>query len=128
MASISGFWAGTYAYPNDSAPSVNFDCEMQQSGGVIAGQITESHRPGQMLLAHINGQISGSNISFFKRYKTADSNYRWGISYVGEVSAKKDKITGIWRAGGRQGTFEMHRDAGQLVGAEVRETSLETNR
>ena len=114
MNSISGFWAGVYAYPNDPAPAVNFDCELRQSGAAVTGQITESHAPGQMLVANISGQVAGSSISFIKRYQTAHSDFLWEISYSGIISPKKDEIKGVWRVGARQGTFTMHRDAGEL--------------
>lgn len=121
MKSISGFWAGTYAYPNQIAPPVNFDCELREAAGAISGEITESHCPGQMLVAGISGQLSGNVINFTKRYKTTDPAFLWEIAYSGQVSPKKDHIAGTWRVGGRQGSFEMHRDAGELLGAKTRE-------
>ncbi|MEP4053123.1 MAG: hypothetical protein ABJN22_12850 [Litorimonas sp.] len=123
MPTLSGFWAGVYAYPNDPAPAVNFDCELLQSGSVVTGQITESHAPGQMLVANINGHLTGFNISFIKTYQTTHSNFLWEIAYDGTVSPKKDEIIGVWRVGGRQGTFNMHRDAGILRESEIRKTS-----
>jgi len=121
MKTISGFWAGTYAYPNDPAPAVNFDCELRQDGGVISGEITESHAPGQMLLAAISGQISGTNIQFIKSYRSAGTSFLWEIAYSGQVSPKKDHIAGTWRVGMRTGTFEMHRDAGNMISAQTRQ-------
>ena len=67
-----------------------------------------------MLVANISGQIAGSSISFIKRYQTAHSDFLWEISYSGIISPKKDEIKGVWRVGARQGTFTMHRDAGEL--------------
>lgn len=121
MKSISGFWAGVYAYPNDPAPSVNFDCELRVDGSVVTGQITESHAPGQMLLANISGQIAGTEISFIKSYQTTQSNFLLEIAYSGQVGPKKDHISGHWRAGMRTGTFEMHRDAGDIRAAKTRQ-------
>ena len=125
MKSISGFWAGTYAYPNGIAPSVDFDCELRESGGTVSGEITESHGPGQMLVAGITGQLSGNTISFTKRYKTTEPAFLWEIAYSGQVSPKKDHIAGTWRVGTRQGTFEMHRDAGELQEAKVHEMAVD---
>ena len=125
MNGVSGFWAGVYAYPNDPAPSVNFDCEMHQSGAAVTGHITESHGPGQMLAAALTGECTGTSIHFIKRYQTAHSDFLWEITYTGSVSPKKDEIKGVWRVGARQGTFTMHRDAGVLREAEVRETADE---
>ena len=125
MKTISGFWAGTYAYPNEPTPAVNFDCELRLSGSAVTGQITESHALGQMLVAKITGQVVGSSINFIKRYQTSHSDYLWEIDYTGIVGPKKDEITGIWRVGGRQGTFSMQRDAGELRETEVLEAEDE---
>jgi len=84
VTSISGFWAGVYAYPMDALPPVNFDCELMQNGSP-------------------------------------------DIAYSGQISPKKDHIKGIWQAGGRMGSFEMHRDAGEVRRAETRETADELN-
>jgi len=123
MKTISGFWAGTYSYPEANAPTVKFDCELRQDGSVISGEITESHRAGQMLLAGISGQLTGQNIQFIKSYRNGGETYLWDIAYSGQVSPKKDHISGSWRVGMRQGTFEMHRDSGELREIETRETA-----
>lgn len=125
MDTLSGFWAGTYAYPGEPVPSVTFDCDLRQSGSLISGEITESHAPGQMLLAAISGNISGQSIQFIKSYRNGGESILWEIAYSGQVSPKKDHISGVWRVGMRTGTFEMHRDAGILREAETRETSDE---
>jgi hypothetical protein len=123
MKSISGFWSGTYFYPEPHVPDVHFDCELRQSGGAISGEITESHAPGQMLMASLQGELNGQAIRFIKTYQTAEPNFLWDISYSGQVSPKKDHIAGTWRVGMRSGSFEMHRDAGQLREAGVREAA-----
>ena len=112
MKTLSGFWAGTYIYPNDPMPSVQFDCELHQNGGTLSGNITESHRPGQMLVAKLSGQMSGQKIQFIKSYVNAGNI--WQIAYSGQVNAEKDYISGAWRVGMRTGTFEMNRDSGEL--------------
>ena len=76
-----------------------------------------------MLIARISGDLKGRDISFIKRYRTTHTNFLWEIAYSGQVSPKKDHIKGVWRVGGRQGTFEMHRDAGELREAQQRETA-----
>jgi len=123
VKTLSGFWAGTYAYPDEPVPSVNFDCELQQDGSKISGQITESHGPGQMLVAAISGQLSGQKIQFIKSYRNGGERFLWKIAYSGQVSPKKDHISGHWRVGMRTGTFKMHRDAGELRQAKTRETA-----
>ena len=125
MHGISGFWAGVYAYPLDALPPVNFDCELRQDGARISGEITESHRPGQMLMAMISGTLSGDKIDFIKSYRQAGPAFLADITYSGQVSPKKDHITGVWHVGPRQGHFEMHRDAGELREASIRETADE---
>ena len=117
MKSISGFWAGVYAYPNESFPSVKFDCELSQSGSVLSGTLTESHAPGQMLAAQLSGQISGAKIQFIKSYVNAGNI--WQIAYSGQINAEKNHITGMWRVGMRTGTFEMHRDPGTRINAQI---------
>jgi len=123
MKSISGFWAGTYAYPESHIPSVNFDCELRQDGSVISGEITESHRAGHMLLAAISGQRSGQNIQFIKSYRNGGEDFLWDIAYSGRVGPSSDHISGRWSIGMRAGTFEMHRDRGELREAKTRETA-----
>ena len=76
-----------------------------------------------MLIARISGDLTGRNISVIKRYKTTHTDFLWEIAYSGQVSPKKDHIKGIWRVARRQGTFQMHRDAGELREAHVRETA-----
>ena len=125
MNSLSGFWAGTYAYLESGVPAVQFDCELRQDGSLISGEITESHGPGQMLLAAISGQLNGAKIQFIKSYRNGGESFLWEIAYSGTVSPKKDHISGQWRVGMRTGTFEMHRDAGALRKAEIRETADE---
>ena len=121
MSSISGFWAGVYTYPMDALPPVNFDCELTQNGSHISGEITESHRPGQMLAAHISGTLDGHNIAFIKSYHKAGPAFLADIAYSGQVSRKQDHIKGIWQVGSRMGSFEMHRDAGEMRKAKTRE-------
>jgi len=125
MKSVSGFWAGTYRYPQTYIPNVNFDCELHQSGAAISGEITESHAPGQMLLARISGDLKGNTISFVKSYQTTQPAFLFEIAYSGQVNPKSDHIIGVWRVGGRQGTFEMRRDAGQLREVELRRAADE---
>jgi len=110
-------------YPGENLPSVTFDCELRQDGQVISGEITESHRAGQMLIATVSGQLSGTNIQFIKSYRNGGESYLWDIAYTGQVSPKKDHISGHWRVGLRHGTFEMHRDAGELREMKTRETA-----
>lgn len=117
MKTISGFWAGVYAYPNEPFPPVKFDCELTQSGPVLSGTLTESHAPGQMLAAQLSGQVSGSKIQFIKSYVNAGNI--WQIAYSGQINAEKNHITGMWRVGMRTGAFEMHRDTGKLMDAET---------
>ena len=112
MKTLSGFWAGTYGYPDEPVAPVKFDCELNQSGATLSGIITESHGPGQMLVAKLSGQISGQKIQFIKSYVNAGNI--WQIAYSGQVNAEKDYISGIWRVGMRTGTFEMNRDSGEL--------------
>ena len=125
MSSISGFWAGTYAYPLDALPPVNFDCELRQDGARITGEITESHGHGQMLVAVISGTLNGNNIAFIKSYRQAGAGFLSDIAYSGQVSPNKDSIKGVWQVGMRMGSFTMHRDAGELREATVRETADE---
>jgi len=102
---------------------VKFDCELRQDGSAISGEITESYRAGQMLLAAISGGLNGQNIQFIKSYRNGGESFLWDIAYSGQVSEKKDHISGHWRVGMRTGTFEMQRDAGELRDATTRETA-----
>lgn len=128
MKTISGFWAGTYTYPKDALPPVNFDCELTQNGSRIIGEITESHRPGQMLAAGLSGSLRGHTIEFIKSYRQAGPAFLADITYSGQVSPKKNHIAGVWKVGGRKGSFEMHRDAGEIRKALTRETADELKR
>ena len=112
----------------DALPPVNFDCELTQNGSRITGVITESHLPGQMLAAHMSGSLKGQNIEFIKSYRQAGPAFLADITYSGQISPKKDHIKGIWQVGSRMGSFEMHRDAGEIRDAFTRETADELKR
>lgn len=112
----------------DALPPVNFDCELTHNGSRISGVITESHRPGQMLAASISGSLDGHTIAFIKSYREAGLAFLADIAYSGQISPKKDHITGVWQVGNRTGSFEMHRDAGEMRKAKTRETADELKR
>lgn len=125
MTSLSGFWAGAYHYPQESFPSVNFDCELNETAGVLSGEITESHGFRHMLVAVLSGSLVGQHIDFIKSYRNTGDLRLWEIAYSGQINAEKDHIKGVWHAARRQGTFEMHRDVGQFREIEIEQETID---
>jgi len=107
--SLTGVWDGTYTHPRGI---VTFLATLIESGGTLAGNVTEPcTSPACPLSTHnasIAGHRSGSAISFVKRYEPPGYGYGT-VSYEGTVNAEATEIDGRWRLPGMSGTFLMVR-------------------
>ena len=107
--SLTGVWDGTYTHPRGI---VTFLATLIESGGALAGNVTEPcTSPACPLSTHnasITGHRSGSAISFVKRYEPPGYGYGT-VSYEGTVNAEATEIDGRWRLPGMSGTFLMVR-------------------
>jgi hypothetical protein len=109
---LTGVWDGTYLQPRVGI--VTFVATLIESGGALAGDVTEPcMTPGCPLSTHnasIAGHRSGSAVSFVKRYEPPGYGYS-SVSYEGSVNADATEIDGRWRVPGTMfsGTFLMVR-------------------
>ena len=121
--SLTGVWDGTYTQPGVGI--VTFLATLIESGGALAGNVTEPcTSPACPLSTHnasIAGHRSGSAVSFIKRYEPPGYGYDT-VSYEGTVNAEATEIGGRWRLPGTtaSGTFLMVRatQPAQSVAAE----------
>ncbi|HVZ03673.1 hypothetical protein [Hyphomicrobium sp.] len=107
--SLTGVWDGTYTHPRGI---VTFLATLIESGGALAGNVTEPcTSPACPLSTHnasIAGHRSGSAVSFVKRYEPPGYGYGT-VFYEGTVNAEATEIDGRWRLPGMSGTFLMVR-------------------
>ena len=120
--SLTGVWDGTYTHTRGI---VTFLATLIESGGALAGNITEPctnpRCPISTHNASIAGHRSGSAVSFVKRYESPGYGYDT-VSYEGTVNADATEIDGRWRfpSARGSGTFLMVRSTGlaETVAAE----------
>jgi hypothetical protein len=107
---LSGHWVGMFSYPAEFPPN-NFEAELRDSGGLVTGLTTQPREifdiPGPPRQAVIEGQRTGSQLSFVKVYDDLD---RPTVHYHGEIQPGGDEIEGTWTLPGDwSGTFMMVR-------------------
>jgi len=116
LKSLSGFWAGTYWYPDPQYPAVNFDCEFKSDRGTLTGHITEIDifKPSRrfLLSAKLIGSIIKREVTFLKTYENAGEHYRTPVQYTGKIGLMGRRISGTWDVGVWSGRFVMYRDKG----------------
>ncbi|HEU0221436.1 MAG TPA: hypothetical protein VFR34_04380 [Paracoccaceae bacterium] len=116
--SLTGLWAGVYAYPNGLAPPVAFTAWLLEHGGALSGHTSEPNSFGGVraltLIADLAGGRSAAAVSFTKTYRGLVADR---IRYSGALSADMARIEGRWTIAGpttMQGSFVMIRsDAGR---------------
>jgi hypothetical protein len=112
--SLTGVWDGSFIQPG--AGMVTFLATLIESGGALAGNVTEPCiSTGCPLATHnasIAGHRSGNAVSFVKRYEPPGYGYDT-VSYEGSVNADATEIDGRWRVPGTpfSGTFLMVRSS-----------------
>jgi hypothetical protein len=112
--SLTGVWDGSFIQPG--AGMVTFLATLIESGGALAGNVTEPCiSAGCPLATHnasIAGHRSGNAVSFVKRYEPPGYGYDT-VSYEGSVNADATEIDGRWRVPGTpfSGTFLMIRSS-----------------
>ena len=109
---LSGQWTGIYNYPSLYPPN-QFEATIRDSGGIVAGMISqpgEFFEPaGTVQHAVIEGSHNRSTLSFVKIY---DDLARPTPHYQGIIQPGGDEIEGEWTISGDwSGTFLMVRGA-----------------
>lgn len=107
---LTGVWDGTFVQPG--AGVITFTATLIESGGALAGSVTEPcmHRDCPLAThnSSIAGERSGSRVSFVKRYEPPGYGYNT-VTYEGTVNAEATEIDGRWRLPGFSGAFLMVR-------------------
>ncbi len=120
---LSGGWDGIYNYPRGMRPNA-FTATLRDSGGLLAGEVSEpSQDPqdhGAILHALLEGSREGSAVRFVKTYD-APSRSHYAVIYTGTVNGEGTEISGRWDIPGVwSGTFIMVRHVGAEDAAETR--------
>ena len=117
MSSLTGFWAGTYWYPDPRYPAVKFDCELRLDGTTLKGETTEVDifKPSGtfILKASLSGHLDGRHIHFAKTYLNAGPHYSGVVQYIGKLNFRKTRMSGHWSVEDWSGKFVMARDKGE---------------
>jgi hypothetical protein len=125
---LTGVWDGTYTHTRGI---VTFLATLIESGGALAGNITEPctnpRCPISTHNASIAGHRSGSAVSFVKRYEPPGYGYNT-VSYEGTVNAEATEIDGRWKLPGATGTFLMVRSGKPAEAVTVNEEIKEPTR
>jgi hypothetical protein len=124
---LTGVWDGTYTHTRGI---VTFLATLIESGGALAGNITEPctnpRCPISTHNASIAGHRSGSAVSFVKRYEPPGYGYD-AVSYEGTLNADATEIDGRWRFPGGMGSgaFLMVRSTGPAESVTAEEQTKE---
>lgn len=101
MADITGAWLGTYW---QAGSPTRFEATFVQAQGSLSGRISDDSPLGE---AQLQGQLTGRQLSFTKRYF---QNSSYSIDYVGTLSEDGNHISGRWSVNARHsGPWEAHR-------------------
>ncbi|MGF1566651.1 MAG: hypothetical protein ACFCVD_01010 [Nodosilinea sp.] len=107
MTDLSGVWLGTY-WQGDSP--TRFEATLVQGGNTLSGSVLDDGYLGE---AHLNGTVSGRQVSFTKRYLTSSPTT---IHYTGTVAEDGNHIQGQWQISGfDHGPWEAHRSEDDLT-------------
>lgn len=106
MAELTGPWLGSYW--QNSAPT-RFEATFVQARNSLSGRIIDDSPLGE---AQVQGQVTGHNVSFSKKYF---NNPGYTIRYTGIVSEDGNHISGQWRLSAKlTGPWEAHRNDNDL--------------
>ncbi len=106
MAELTGPWLGSYWQANDST---RFEATFVQARNSLSGRIVDDGPLGE---AQVQGQVTGRNVSFTKKYF---DHPRHTIQYTGTVSEDGNHINGQWRINSKHsGPWEAHRSDNDL--------------
>ena len=106
MAELTGPWLGSY-WQSDTP--TRFEATFVQARNSLSGRILDDSPLGE---AQIQGQVTGRQVSFTKRYFSTPSHT---IQYTGTVSEDGNHINGQWRIDAKNnGAWEAHRSDNDL--------------
>ena len=106
MAELTGPWLGSY-WQSDGP--TRFEATFVQARNSLSGRIVDDSPLGE---AQIQGQVTGRQVSFTKRYF---KNSSYIVQYTGTVSEDGNHINGQWRVDARHhGAWEAHRSDNDL--------------
>ncbi len=122
---LSGFWEGTYFYPQDASMNpVKFTLLLVHEGSGLTGQIWETNtfgeRPEPLLHAAVTGTFKNDTreLRFTKSYDgTAGVDH--DVEYVARLAeAGKSVEDGRWTIGGEGGQFNLEKVDAEKTGAQ----------
>ena len=101
MADITGAWLGTYW---QAGTPTRFEATFVQAQNSLSGRVSDDSTLGE---AQVQGQITGRQVSFTKRYF---QNSSYAIDYSGTLSEDENYISGRWSVNARHsGPWEARR-------------------
>ena len=107
MADITGTWLGTYW---QSGNPTRFEATFVQANNSLSGRIEDDSPLGE---AHIEGNVTGRQITFTKRYL---SNPSHTVHYTGTISEDENYVSGQWVVKkGQSGPWEAQRNENDLM-------------
>ncbi|WP_340587030.1 hypothetical protein [Erythrobacter alti] len=120
---ISGQWDGQFTYPAGDGPVTPFLATITQRGTSFTGTIMEPdlYLSGNAAEATLVGVIAGYAVDFTKTYRKAAMGYENPVDYVGQLTDKGERITGVWSLLDMNGTFEMTRQRSAKAKVERKE-------
>ncbi len=104
---LGGVWYGRYDATSYSE-SNSFIARLEDSGGGIAGVITEPCDRAGVRRAFVLGTRDGAALQFVKQYDGAV--FAHAVRYTGTVNDDATEVSGRWIVGRGQGRFVMTRE------------------
>lgn len=106
MAELTGPWLGSYWQGKEPT---RFEATFVQAQNSLSGRIVDDGPLGE---AHVDGQVTGRQVSFSKQYF---NNPSYSIHYTGVLSEDGNHISGQWRFNAKHsGPWEAHRSDNDL--------------
>jgi hypothetical protein len=110
---LTGVWDGEYSYPRRLSPT-RFSAVLLETGADFSGAVHEQPidgpSAGKVLYASVEGQRTGSQVTFVKVYEDGGTTRRKPVRYEGFLSADGCEVAGVWAIDGSwSGRFFMTR-------------------
>jgi len=124
VTNLSGFWMGSFSYPDCFEP-VPFSAEIRDLDGQLAGVTEEPHEWASGEEAHgtLSGHRSGPHVQFTKIY-IHQEDYPDPVHYHGTLDEDECELAGEWDIPGVwSGSFLMTRPKPEKAKAEAEQTA-----